>query len=113
MKRNVARKTITLWTCRILDPVNPDIDYYGAFSYELGSNEFRFPNRSYKDIGAPSNLWQIAAARMDDRYRRIAAFAFPQKKQRQRFTNKHAPADDNNMRAGQLNAAFGGQTLAT
>ena len=43
---------------------------------------------------------------MHDGHGRIAAFAFPHEQKRERFSDDHAAAQDDDMRAGNLGSAF-------
>ena len=50
---------------------------------------------------------------MDNRHRRVAAFALAHQKQRQRFSHNHAPSENHHMRAGDFDSALDEQALTT
>ncbi len=110
---NIAHQLVAARTARILDPVDPDIDNDRAVADMFLPDESGAPDGRDQNISRAGDLWKIPAARMHDRHGGVAALAFLHEQKGERFSDNHAASENNDMRAGDLDAVLDEQTLAT
>ena len=75
--------------------------------------KFAWPIAAIKMSADRVISFEIAAARVHDRDRRVRVFVLLHEKQGERFAHDHAAANDHDVRAGDVDPAFNQQALAT
>ncbi len=76
-----------------------------------GLHEVGAAYRRDQNVRRARDFLEIAAARMHNRHGCITAFAFLHEQKRKRFSHNHAPAQDDDVRAGDVDLAFDQQAL--
>ena len=104
---HVAHESVAALACRVFDAINSHVNNDSSFADVIGFQKFCASNGSNDNVGRKGRLLEIAAARMHDGYRRVAASSpFLHEQEGQRFSNDHAAPKDHHVGAGDRDVAF-------
>src|SRR5205807_1400226 len=113
IKRDITDQAITAFGCRVLQPINTDIDNDRAVVHMFGLHEIRLAYCRDQNVSRARNLCEIPATRMHGGDRRVCVLVFLHKQKGERFADDHAAPKNDDVHAADLDLAFDEQALHT
>src|SRR5207244_1792486 len=111
VKCDITHEPVTTLACAVFYAIDANVDHDGTFAHVIGFHKFRSPNRCNNNVSRASNMREVAAARVHNRYGGVSVLVFLHEQQGQRFAYDQAATKNHNVRAVNFDFTFREQTL--